>query len=72
MTLKDKLLAIIEQTKPHWYKVDAESCEQIADEFAIGFAIWIMKTDKEYDVKSTDTEGIIKELLEIYKKEKRL
>ena len=48
----------------------AESCEKIADEFAIGFAEWltILVTKKSdlYLDKNT------KELLEIYKKERGL
>jgi len=58
---------------------DAEIIEQIADEFAIGFADWCKQ---EYDVENTpfhnkwrDVNGEYresKELLEIYKKEKGL
>jgi hypothetical protein len=47
----------------------AESCEVIADEFAIGFAEWLVimyNEDIIYDEYTT------KELLEIYKKEKGL
>jgi len=47
----------------------AENCEKIADEFAIGFAEWLLiiyNEDIIYDAYTT------KELLEIYKKEKGL
>ncbi|CAB4136198.1 hypothetical protein UFOVP299_26 [uncultured Caudovirales phage] len=47
----------------------AESCEVIADEFAIGFADWVRVCklkQRPYDFEN------IKELLEIYKKEKLL
>ena len=63
MTLKEKFEDILRVTNKLWNKVDAESCEQITDEFAIGFAEWILGYD---GVKS------VKELLEIYKKEKGL
>ena len=43
------------------------SQEQIADEFAIGFAEWFDDLDEDYCKNYT-----IKELLEIYKKEKGL
>ena len=47
----------------------AEKCEVIADEFAIGFAEWLViryNEDIIYDEYTT------KELLEIYKQEKEL
>ena len=43
----------------------AERCEQIADEFAIGFVDWLIKRETKYFES-------LKELLEIYKKEKGL
>ena len=45
----------------------AESCEVIADEFAIEFAEWLLNERTGFN---RETE--IKELLEIYKKEKAL
>jgi len=61
MTLKEKFEKIfIEEFTSDWEK----ECEKIADEFAIGFAEWLLK--KYNGVKS------VKELLEIYKKEKGL
>ena len=64
MTLKEKFF--------NWYpKQDAEfiseQCEQIADDYAIGFAEWLMKT-RFQSIKNIKTE----KLLEIYKKEKGL
>lgn len=44
----------------------AEKCEQIADEFAIGFYNWGCLNDHEYPEFET------KQLLEIYKKENKL
>jgi hypothetical protein len=42
--------------------------EKIADEFAIDFGEWLIKKEHEYTNKIIK----MKELLEIYKKEKRL
>jgi hypothetical protein len=62
-------------------EVNAEFCEQIADEFAIGFAEWftneqspysIMKGNQEVRFSDFRKEYTAKELLEIYKKEKGL
>jgi hypothetical protein len=46
-----------------------EECEEIADEFAIGFAEWCLESLLNGEEPKADT---IKELLEIYKKEKGL
>jgi hypothetical protein len=60
MTLKEKFIDAFKSGK----RFDIQNAEVIADEFAIGFAEWLLK---KYDgVKS------VKELLEIYKKEKGL
>ena len=45
----------------------AEKCEQIADDFAIGFAEWVEKYQG-----GTPNSNLLKELLEIYKKENNL
>ena len=50
-------------------KQTIENCEQIADEFAIGFAEWIRVCKLKQRPYNFDN---IKELLEIYKKEKGL
>jgi len=77
MKLRERFLDIIEHTKPHWYKVDAESCEKIADDFAIGFAEWLTisyPNQRKFLLKQGNLRGFYstKELLEIYKKEKGL
>jgi hypothetical protein len=69
MTLKEKFetKSSIDTTKEA--KVFAKECEDIADEFAIGFADWIRVCrlkGRPYDFEN------IKELLEIYKQEKDL
>ena len=78
MTLKEKIndsiitnIEIRESENRMYYEYNnlelAEQCEVIADEFAIGFAEWFI--DSEGKPKG---EWSIKELLEMYKKEKRL
>jgi hypothetical protein len=67
MTLKEKFHQWL-RTEPYSLRdavtLREAQCEVIADEFAIEFAEWLLK---KYDgVKS------VKELLEIYKKEKGL
>jgi hypothetical protein len=60
MTLKEKLST---------HAIRDYKCEEIADEFAIGFADWIRVCKlkgRPYDFEN------IKELLEIYKNEKGL
>ena len=47
----------------------AESCEKIADEFAIGFAEWLLIIYNEDIIYDAYTK---EELLEIYKKENEL
>ena len=74
MTLKEKITdEYIWTTEPI---MDAEEVSEsvdkmivIADEFAIGFADWIVLN---YTEKVFYEEGYTKELLEIYKKEKGL
>ena len=78
MTLKEKFALILME----FWSSDWESkCEQVADEFAIGFAEWISYRYKYLDNKGWFATtyhlemGIFKtseELLEIYKKEKGL
>ena len=66
MTLKEKFALILME----FWSSDWESkCEQVADEFAIGFADWIRVCKlkgRPYDFDN------IKELLTIYKEEKDL
>ena len=66
MTLKEKFSLILMQ---FWASDWECQCEQIADEFAIGFAEWLLiiyNEDIIYDAYSKE------ELLEIYKKENEL
>ena len=66
MTLKEKFSLILMQ---FWASDWEGQCEQVADEFAIGFADWVrvckMK-GRGYDFDD------VKQLLEIYKEEKGL
>ena len=66
MTLKEKFEEIL---IAFWTSEWEKECEQVADEFAIGFADWIRVCKlkgRPYDFEN------IKELLEIYKDEKDL
>jgi hypothetical protein len=79
MTLKEKFDNIIGQSSPIEWEIE---CEQVADEFAIGFAAWCIKKRVDFfdDTEIGETYTIdgfvsrykMKELLEIYKKEKGL
>ena len=79
MTLKEKFEQYAKQEVWEKKNYNAEECEQIADDFAIGFADWCKE---EYELEDTsfhnkwrDVNGEYresKELLEIYKKEKGL
>jgi hypothetical protein len=62
MTLKEKFKQWLD-TEPR-LQIREVQLEEIADDFAIGFAKWI------YDFKGDINK--VKELLEIYKKEKGL
>ena len=64
MTLKKKFEEIL---TAFWISNWEDECEKIADEFAIGFAEWLLNERTGFN---RETE--IKELLEIYKKEKGL
>jgi hypothetical protein len=64
MTLKEKFKEIL---TAFWISNWEDECEIIADEFAIGFAEWLLNERTGFN---RETE--IKELLEIYKKEKGL
>lgn len=66
MTLKEKFKEIL---TAFWINDWENKCEKVADEFAIGFADWVRVCklkQRPYDFNN------IKELLEIYKKEKGL
>jgi hypothetical protein len=84
MTLKEKFKKQLDTATPTLNRpiYQAEQCKEIADEFAIGFAEWIIQWRVEF-VDDT-RQGVLytygglylkfkmKELLEIYKKEKGL
>jgi hypothetical protein len=81
MTLKEKLndsiitnINIVESENRMCYDYNhlelAEECEKVAEEFAIGFAEWRVN-DWVHDERWTKISDM-KELLEIYKKEKGL
>jgi hypothetical protein len=68
MTLKEKFYPYCDnEYSDKW--VSAENCEDVADEFAIGFASWFILYYRE---EAFYNENYIKEMLEIYKKEKGL
>ncbi len=64
MTLKEKFSLILMQ---FWASDWESQCEQVADDFAIGFAEWCLT------IRFEPIENVsVKKLLEIYKKEKGL
>jgi hypothetical protein len=63
MTLKERILPLVADGS--YVELTTRSIEQIAEEFAIGFAKWI---DELQDIDYKTYE----QLLEIYKKEKGL
>lgn len=67
MKLKEKFSLILMQ---FWASDWEGQCEQVADEFAIGFAEWV--DDKGLEVVLSQKPKNTKELLTIYKKEKGL
>jgi hypothetical protein len=79
MTLKEKFKEIL---IAFWTSEWESECEKVADEFAIGFASWCIKKRVDFfdDTEIGETYTIdgfvsrykMKELLEIYKKEKEL
>ena len=72
MTLKEKFEEILIS---FWTSEWEKECEKVAEEFAIGFAEWI--SDNCWDIDADrflyqEEQFRVKELLEIYKKEKGL
>lgn len=52
---------------------NAENCVEVAEDFAIGFSMWLLlNQDYEIDFEEKDPNEVMKQLLEIYKKEKGL
>jgi hypothetical protein len=80
MTLKDKLIRFSRQYLAT--ESELEKLEQIADEYAIGFAEWCIKKridffdsteiGETYTIDGNVSKYKMNELLEIYKKEKGL
>ena len=66
MTLKEKFEKYAKQEVWEKRNYNAEECEQIADDFAIGFGEWLLIIYNEYIIYDAYTK---EELLEIYKKE---
>lgn len=61
MTLKENFIKTLLEVD----EINGTECEQIADDFAIGFAEWVVKTNAFLDYGYD-------EALQIYKKEKGL
>jgi len=79
MKLNKKYCALIDSDSGYDNQLLADCCENIADEFAIGFAEWSSfyrdknrnsKLDMLHAKSKYDESYTTKELLEIYKKEK--
>jgi hypothetical protein len=70
MTLKERFKKQLDTAIPKLYRpfYQSKKCVEIAEEFAIGFAEWLIEKEREYPNRII--RG--KELLEIYKKEKGL
>ena len=70
MKLKEKFEEVFIE---NWLSDYSEECKKIADEFAIGFAEWIEElSSSNFDSLNYHLylDNNVKELLEIYKKEK--
>ena len=67
MTLKEKFEEIL---IAFWTSDWEGQCEQVAEEFAIGFTDWCVKNELFYSIQYGRIET--KELLELYKKQKGL
>jgi len=67
MTLKEQFKQFTEQKIYERKNYNAEECEKIADDYAIDFAEWRLTTF----LKNAD-QYTMKELLEIFKKERKL
>jgi len=68
MKLIERFLKLYPHQTENYLDIDeAILCEKIADDFAIGFAEWFDDLREDYC-----KDYMVKELLEIYKKEKGL
>ena len=73
MKLNKKYCNLIDSDSGYDNQLLADCCENIADEFAIGFKLWSFKNiGSLLFVNSSDPIEIEKELLEMYKQEKGL
>jgi hypothetical protein len=81
MKLKEKFEQYAKEEIWRTRNYNAEECELIADEFAIGFAEWLINEQSPYSITYGNQEVrfsdfrkdyTIKELLQIYKTEKGL
>jgi hypothetical protein len=70
MTLKEKFKNILFIYEIATEKAKIDRCEQVADDFAIGFAKWLINDWHNDERWSIITDR--KQLLEIYKKENEL
>jgi len=67
MTLKEKFKKLI------FKDFTINQLEQIADDYAIDFAVWLMSNpDLEFEYEDDNHTDGLKQLLEIFKKEKCL
>jgi hypothetical protein len=70
MTIKEKFYPYCDnEYSEKW--VNAEYCEDVSDEFAIEFGEWMINNAEKYNEYLYQIQDL-KELLEIYKKEKGL
>jgi hypothetical protein len=79
MKLKERFEQFTEQKSYDKKNYNAEECEQIADDYAIEFAVWICNLENNYlhllglyGFNKKYIEKTFSELLEIFKKEKGL
>jgi hypothetical protein len=74
MTLKQKFLKLYHSftISDEWEGSLESDAEQIADEFAIGFAEWLNIQYRELNHTLAFREKTLTEILQIYKKEKGL
>jgi hypothetical protein len=80
MTLKEKFKKQLDTATPTLNRpfYQAEKCEQIAEDFAIGFTKWCASDEAQSLIKDLMLVGEInkvlelKDLMKIYKKEKSL
>jgi|LakMenE01Jun11ns_1017448.scaffolds.fasta_scaffold9488763_3 hypothetical protein len=69
MTLKERILPLVADGS--YVEITARTIEDIADDFAIGFAEWFLNLSKSDDWEKFDYNTTEK-LLKIYKNEKGL